>query len=71
MRAVERRVLLETLANQLPPDSVQFSSKLSKISKTESGETMLELVDGTQLFAKVRDLSHCLNFLQSKMGDSK
>ncbi|PON97884.1 FAD-binding domain containing protein [Trema orientale] len=53
VRAVERRVLLETLANQLPPDSIRFSSKLLTISKPESGGTMLELVDGTRLSAKI------------------
>lgn len=53
MRAVERRILLETLANELPPGAVRFSSKLAKIEKTENGETLLQLVDGTQLYAKV------------------
>ncbi|GMN31008.1 hypothetical protein TIFTF001_003065 [Ficus carica] len=53
VRAVERRVLLETLANQLPPDSVLFNSKLTNISKSGNGETLLELVDGTQLSAKI------------------
>ncbi|KAF3448264.1 hypothetical protein FNV43_RR08977 [Rhamnella rubrinervis] len=53
VRAVERRILLETLANQLPPDAVRFSSKLKKIGKNESGETILELVDGSQLFGKI------------------
>lgn len=53
VRAVERRVLLESLANQLPSNTVCFSSKLSKIEKCGTGETFLELVDGTQLLAKV------------------
>ncbi|XP_043715552.1 monooxygenase 2-like isoform X2 [Telopea speciosissima] len=53
VRAVERRILLETLANRLPSDSICFSSKLAKIEKTGTGETLLELVDGTQLLAKV------------------
>ncbi|XP_024026861.1 monooxygenase 2 isoform X2 [Morus notabilis] len=53
VRAVERKVLLETLADQLPPDSVYFNSKLTNISKSEGGETMLELVDGTRLSAKI------------------
>ncbi|KAM6561986.1 hypothetical protein CsatB_021984 [Cannabis sativa] len=52
VRAVERRVLLETLADQLPPDALRFSSKLSKISKNGNGETMLELVDGSQFSSK-------------------
>lgn len=50
---MERRILLETLANQLPQGAVRFSSKLAKIERSEGGETLLELVDGTQLLAKV------------------
>lgn len=50
---MERGILLETLANQLPAGAVRFSSKLAKIQKIENGETLLELVDGTQLSAKV------------------
>lgn len=53
VRAVERRILLETLANQLPQGAVRFSSKLAKIERSEGGETLLELVDGTQLLAKI------------------
>ncbi|BFG31291.1 hypothetical protein CerSpe_175650 [Prunus speciosa] len=53
VRPVERGILLETLANQLPAGAVHFSSKLAKIQKTENGETLLELVDGTQLSAKI------------------
>ncbi|XP_059641037.1 monooxygenase 2 isoform X1 [Cornus florida] len=53
VRAVERRILLGTLADQLPPDSIRFSSKLLKIERTESGETLLELTDGTRLSAKI------------------
>ncbi|KAK3224994.1 hypothetical protein Dsin_004856 [Dipteronia sinensis] len=53
VRAVERRILLETLASQLPPESVHFSSKLANIEATADGETILELVDGTRLQAKI------------------
>lgn len=53
VRAVERRILLETLANQLPQDAVQFSSKLANIERSENGEILLELVNGTRLCAKV------------------
>ncbi|XP_021813592.1 uncharacterized protein LOC110756459 isoform X2 [Prunus avium] len=53
VRPVERGILLETLANQLPAGAVRFSSKLAKIQKIENGETLLELVDGTQLSAKI------------------
>lgn len=54
MRAVERRVLLETLASKLPPDAISFSSKLANIERGENGETLLELEDGIRISAKVR-----------------
>ena len=50
---MERRILLETLANQLPTNSIRFSSKLVKIERNETGETLLELEDGTRLSGKV------------------
>uniref|UniRef100_A0A7N0V252 FAD-binding domain-containing protein n=1 Tax=Kalanchoe fedtschenkoi TaxID=63787 RepID=A0A7N0V252_KALFE len=53
VRAVERRVLLETLASKLPADAIRFSSKLAKIEKDEQGETLLDLEDGAQLTAKI------------------
>ncbi|CAJ1928683.1 unnamed protein product [Sphenostylis stenocarpa] len=53
VRAVERRVLLETLASQLPQDSIQYSSQLARIEATENGDTLLELVDGSKLLAKI------------------
>ncbi|KAM7274205.1 hypothetical protein ACFE04_028869 [Oxalis oulophora] len=53
VRAVERRVLLDTLANSLPSNTIRFASKLSKIEKSESGETLLKLDDGTQLLAQI------------------
>ncbi|CAL0311643.1 unnamed protein product [Lupinus luteus] len=53
VRAVERRVLLETLAGQLPKDTIQFSSKVAKIETSPNGESMLELTDGSQLLAKI------------------
>ncbi|GMY29930.1 monooxygenase 2 isoform X1 [Fagus crenata] len=53
VRAVERRILLETLANQLPQDAVQFSSKLANIERSENGEFLLKLVNGTRLYAKI------------------
>ncbi|TYH81499.1 hypothetical protein ES332_D03G204500v1 [Gossypium tomentosum] len=46
VRAVERRILLETLADELPPETVRFSSKLAKIQSSENGETLLQLTDG-------------------------
>lgn len=53
VRAVERRILLESLANQLPPDSIRFSSKLENIITTGNGKTLLEFGDGKQLLAKI------------------
>ncbi|KAJ8774480.1 hypothetical protein K2173_016926 [Erythroxylum novogranatense] len=53
VRAVERRILLETLANKLPSEAVRFSSRLAKMEQTENGETFLELVDGRRLLAKI------------------
>lgn len=50
---MERRILLETLANQLPADAIRFSSRLATIARTETGETLLQLDDGTRLLAKV------------------
>ena len=50
---MERRVLLETLAGQLPQDAIQFSSKLARIEASPNGETLLELADGSRLLAKV------------------
>ncbi|XP_027914320.1 monooxygenase 2 isoform X2 [Vigna unguiculata] len=52
VRAVERRVLLETLAGQLPKETIKFSSQLAKIEATSDGDTLLELVDGSKLLAK-------------------
>ncbi|CAI9265171.1 unnamed protein product [Lactuca saligna] len=53
VRAVERRTLLETLAKQLPIDSISFSSKLANIQKHENDETLLQLVNGTRISSKV------------------
>ncbi|KAK4260333.1 hypothetical protein QN277_003463 [Acacia crassicarpa] len=53
VRAVERRVLLETLSEKLPKDALQFSSKLSNIESTSNGDSLLHLVDGSKLLAKV------------------
>ena len=50
---MERRTLLETLASHLPAGTIQFSSKLEAIQRTHQNEVKLELVDGTQLIAKV------------------
>ncbi|KAK5847268.1 hypothetical protein PVK06_003573 [Gossypium arboreum] len=54
VRAVERRILLETLANELPPETVRFSSKLAKIQSSENDEALLQLTDGTTLLASCK-----------------
>ena len=59
MRAVGRKALLEALAEQLPPGTVRFSSKLVSIgterAASDSPETViLRLDDGTVIRAKVR-----------------
>uniref|UniRef100_A0A1J3FFJ5 FAD-dependent urate hydroxylase n=2 Tax=Noccaea caerulescens TaxID=107243 RepID=A0A1J3FFJ5_NOCCA len=54
VRAVERRVLLETLASQLPPQTIRFSSKLKEIQTNDNGgDTQLQLEDGSQLLANI------------------
>lgn len=53
VRAVERRILLKTLADRLPSNGIQFSSKLANIESSGAGETLLELVNGTKLLAKI------------------
>lgn len=50
---MERRVLLETLANRLPSDSVSYLSKLKGLRKHGDDGTLLELDDGSQILAKV------------------
>ncbi|TKY70786.1 Zeaxanthin epoxidase [Spatholobus suberectus] len=52
VRVVERRVLLETLASQLPRDSTQYSSQLQSVEASPNGDTLLELVNGSKLLAK-------------------
>ncbi|KAK8626202.1 hypothetical protein V6N13_133853 [Hibiscus sabdariffa] len=52
VRAVER-VLPETLASELPPETVQFSSKLANIKSRENDDTLSELTDGTGFLAKM------------------
>lgn len=56
VRAVERRVLLETLSSKLPPGTISFSSKLKSISEQgPAGGTLLELEDGRQILSKVSE----------------
>ncbi|KAL6862187.1 hypothetical protein ACP4OV_016836 [Aristida adscensionis] len=53
VRAVERRVLLETLASKLPAGTISFSSKLKSIAEQGPDGILLELEDGRQVLAKI------------------
>ncbi|KAJ3671438.1 hypothetical protein LUZ60_007517 [Juncus effusus] len=53
MRAVERRILLETLANKLPPNTISYSSRVKSVNAQGSDGTLLELEDGRQILAKL------------------
>ncbi|XP_008798816.2 monooxygenase 2 [Phoenix dactylifera] len=53
VRAVERRVLLETLASRLPPNTISFSSRMKSIERQGSEGTLLELDDGSCILAKI------------------
>lgn len=50
---MERGILLETLANELPPDAISFSSKLANIEKKKNDEILLEFENGNLLSAEV------------------
>lgn len=55
-RAVHRKVLLETLAKELPPNTIRFSSKLKTIetrAEEDSLISVLELEDGCIIKAKI------------------
>lgn len=57
MRTVHRKALLQALAEELPPDTIRFSSKLISINsetlEDSSTATFLHLEDGTVIKAKV------------------
>lgn len=53
LRGVDRRVLLETLTNAIPPGIVTFDSRVSKLHKGEGRYPQVELTDGSTLQAKV------------------
>lgn len=54
---VHRKALLEALAEELPPNTIRFSSKLSSIEsqKLDDGSpiTLLHMDDGTSIKTKV------------------
>ncbi|KAJ3689036.1 hypothetical protein LUZ61_018200 [Rhynchospora tenuis] len=53
VRAVERRALLETLANKLPPSTISYSSKVKSVNAQGKEGTMLELEDGRKILANI------------------
>ncbi|KAJ8769628.1 hypothetical protein K2173_005231 [Erythroxylum novogranatense] len=55
-RVVHRKALLEALAQELPPDSIRFSSKLVSIEKQDKGDDSIVIVrleDGTTIKSKI------------------
>jgi hypothetical protein len=53
VRAVERRALLETLANKLPEGTISYSSRVKSVKSLGKEGTALELEDGRQIVTKV------------------
>ncbi|CAK9211090.1 unnamed protein product [Sphagnum troendelagicum] len=55
LRAIERRILLDALAEQLPPGTIRFNSRVKCITKVDGvqGVTHLELQDGTIYSSKI------------------
>jgi 2-polyprenyl-6-methoxyphenol hydroxylase-like FAD-dependent oxidoreductase len=56
MRCVERKVLLEAIAGQVPQGTIRLNSRVTNIKKSETSPdvTNLELEDGSTYSAKVR-----------------
>lgn len=52
VRAVERRALLESLARNMPEDTIWFGSHIITIERTKNSQIKLELDDGTEILAK-------------------
>ncbi|CAM6046107.1 unnamed protein product [Sphagnum compactum] len=55
LRAIERRILLDALAEQLPLGTIRFNSRVKRITKVDGvqGVTQLELQDGTVYSSKI------------------
>jgi 2-polyprenyl-6-methoxyphenol hydroxylase-like FAD-dependent oxidoreductase len=56
MRCMERKVLLEAIAGQVPQGTIRLNSRVTNIKKSETSPnvTNLELEDGSTYSAKVR-----------------
>ena len=76
MRIVERKALLEALAEQLPEGTIRFNSRVTSIKKPQTSSssqtTDLELQDGSTYSAKVGHFAISFqstgtyNFVQSR-----
>lgn len=53
LRCLERKFLLETLANELPSDTIRFSSKVVSIEESGPYFKLLHLADGSTIKTKV------------------
>ncbi|KAH9289366.1 hypothetical protein KI387_033483, partial [Taxus chinensis] len=53
VRCVKRKDLLQTLAQELPPHTIQFGSKISAIHRTHGNSSIVELEDGKHISPKV------------------
>lgn len=64
MRAVERNVLVEALAGELPEGTIRLKSRVSGIKKSESspGIFELELHNGSTYTAKVCQIASSQEF---------
>ncbi|KAH7671245.1 Kynurenine 3-monooxygenase and related flavoprotein monooxygenases protein [Dioscorea alata] len=53
VRSVHRKVLLETLANELPPNTIKFSTNITSIKRNQGQDiTVLHLEDGSVIKTK-------------------
>ncbi|KAL8168212.1 hypothetical protein V2J09_009711 [Rumex salicifolius] len=53
LRCLERKFLLETLANELPNDTIRFSSKVVSIEESGPNFKLIHLADGSTIKTKV------------------
>ncbi len=70
MHSVERKVLLEAFAGQIPQGTIRLNSQVTSIKKSETSPdvTNLELQDGSTYSAKVWPTLHALSNLQLQVS---
>jgi hypothetical protein len=73
LRVVHRKALMEALAEELPNDTIRFSSKLTSIRSTEAHEgsshvVLIEMEDGTTIKAKVRTINFPVHKMHTYVG---